>query len=292
MATAPRLLAIVALSLPWLVGSIAAQDFPSLDAKVLAGAKILKTDSYAGKALFGYIDGGAELYLEYGFKQLTRQEVLYSGERFVVETYRMAGPNEAYGIFSVQRFKCIPVDSLSPNTCLSKYQLQAVTGECYLNIINESGSAAAQKGSIDIYRSLRAGIKPQELQLPSIFHYGKLKPFLRNLVIASGPLGLQNGYPDWLSYFESFETFTVYLVPVDLSTSHLVVAYAQIPCCGEVDEFARLAGFEGPLTEALRTESKDGTHLFARKLGKQNLLFGVGSGSLSDLTDFLRPLFR
>lgn len=268
------------------------QDVPGLNAKDLAGAKILKTESYAGNALFGYIDGGAELYLEYGFKKLGRQEVLYSNEKFVVEIYQMAGPNEAYGVFSVQRFKCIPVDSLSPNTCLSKYQLQAVAGDCYLNIINETGTPAAQKGSVDIFRSFRAGIKPQNLQLPEIFQNDRLKPFMRNLVIAEGPLGLQNGYPEWLSYFESFETFTLYLVPVDVGTSPLVVAYAQIPCCGEVDEFTRLAGFESPLTEALRTESKDGTHMFARKLGKQILLFAVGSGSLSDLTDFLRPLFR
>ena len=267
------------------------QDVPGLNTEDLAGAKILKTDSYTGKALFGYIDGGAELYLEYGLKKLGRQEISYSKEKFVVEIYQMAGANEAYGIFSVQRFKCIPLDSTLPNTCLSKYQLQAAVGDCYLSIINESGSAAAQKGSVEIYRSLHARIKQQRLQLPQMFQNNMLKPFMRNLVIAQGPLGIQNGYPDWLSYFESFETFTLFLLPLDVGRSHLVVAYVRIPCCGEVEEFAQLAGFEGPLTETLRTESKDGTHMFARKLGKQILLFAVGKGSRAELTEFLRPLF-
>lgn len=290
MVAARRLIVMVAFFLPWFPGSIAAQNFPSLNAEGLAGATILKTESYAGRALFGYINGGAELYLEYGFKKLGRQEVQYAGERFVVEIYQMAGPNEAYGIFSVQRFKCIQVDSLSPHTCLSKYQLQAVAGDCYLNIINETGSAAAQKGSIDIYRSLRAAIRPQDLHLPSIFLNNKLKPFLHNLVIVHGPLGLQNGFPDWVPFFESFPTFLVFILPVEIGSSHLTLAYTNIPCCGEIEEFARLAGYDGVLGEDLQSQTKAGEHLFVQKLGKQVMIFAVGTGSLSELTDYLRSL--
>ena len=266
------------------------QDVPSLGAKDLAGARILKTESYAGKALFGYIDGGAELYLEYGFKLLTRQEVLYEGERFVVETYQMAGPNEAYGIFSVQRFKCIPVDSLSLNTCLSKYQLQAVAGDCYLSIINETGSAAAQKGSVDIFRSLRAGIKPQDPELPALFHDPKLKPFRRNLLIAFGPLGLQNGFPDWLPYFESFQSFSLILLPIEHGNSQLSIGYARISCCGEIDDFWRVAGFDGKPTETLTTVRKNGVQMFARQIGKQVLLFAIASESFPGLASYTELL--
>ncbi len=268
------------------------QDVPSLDAKDLAGATILKTESYAGRALFGYINGGAELYLEYGFRKLGRQEVLHSNEKFVVEIYQMAGPNEAYGIFSVQRFKCVPVDSLSPNTCLSRYQLQAVAGDCYLNIVNETGSPAAQKGSVHIFRALRARIKPQNPQWPALFHEEKLRPFLPNLVVAYGPVGLQNGFPGWLPYFESFESFTLVLLPIENAESHLEIAHVRISCCGEIEEFWRLAGFDGKPAETLTSLTKEGTKMLARQIGKQVLLFATGSESFPGLAAYVELLSK
>ena len=105
-----------------------AEDLPVLKPSDLPGGTIIKTDYYSGKSLFGYIDGGAELYLEYRFQKLGRQEIRMSNETIVAEIYQMEGAYEAYGIFSIQRFKCIPIDSASPNTCQSRYQLQAVVG--------------------------------------------------------------------------------------------------------------------------------------------------------------------
>jgi len=204
----------------------------------------------------------------------------------------MAGPNEAYGIFSVQRFKCVPIDSSSPNTCLSKYQLQAVTGDCYLNILNESGSKAAQQRSLIVYRALQKKIDRAAVSLPLLMRHAALKPFLRNLIIAYGPLGLQNGYPDWLPYFENFESFTLYLLPVEFGGNNLVIAHANIPCCGEGDEFVRLAGFDAPLTESLMAVTKEGYHLFARKITKQTIMFAVGSGSASELGKFLEEISK
>ena len=124
---------------------------PLLEVSETSGGKIIKTEFYSGRALFGYIDGGAELYLEYGFRKLGRQEVEYPGERLVVEVYQMGSPIEAFGIFSVQRFKCVPVDSFLTYTCQSQYQLQVVMGNCYLSIISESGSSTAQKLSVGLF---------------------------------------------------------------------------------------------------------------------------------------------
>jgi hypothetical protein len=286
-----RLLAIVL----WLMSSshlALSQDFPLLTVDDLRAARIEKTDFYAGRGLFGYIDGGAELYLEYGFNKLERQEVLYLNERFIVEVYQMAGANGAYGVFSVQRFKCVPADSLLPNTCQSKYQLQAVAGDCYLNIINESGSQAAMKGSVDILRSLMSRIKPQSLQLPSLILDEKLRPDLRNLIIAYGPIGLQNGYSDWIPFFETFDAFTLMLVPIERGSEHLTVAYIQFPSGVGTEEFSRSAGFAEKLTSTLQTATKGNTRRFARQLGKQVLLFAEGSVSFPGLEEFIHILSR
>lgn len=56
---------------------------------------------YTGEALFEYIDGGAELYLEYNFKQVAIRE--YSndaGSSLTIEVYEMDSPENAYGLYS------------------------------------------------------------------------------------------------------------------------------------------------------------------------------------------------
>lgn len=65
------------------------------------------SERYVKDSLYGYIDGGAELYLPYGFESVevghfARTPGKPSGE-ISVEIYRMASPLDAFGIFSVQR---------------------------------------------------------------------------------------------------------------------------------------------------------------------------------------------
>jgi len=88
-----------------------AEDVPVLKPGDLPRGTIIKTDFYAGKALFGYIDGGAELYLEYKFQKLGRQEIRFLNETIIAEIYQMKGAFEAYGIFSIAQHLPIPVST-------------------------------------------------------------------------------------------------------------------------------------------------------------------------------------
>lgn len=57
---------------------------------------------YAGDNLFNLIDGGADLYLEYGFTQVvSAQYADPSSSNIQVEIYEMADTSSAYGIFSI-----------------------------------------------------------------------------------------------------------------------------------------------------------------------------------------------
>ena len=274
--------------LTWLVAF--AGDVPVLDAKDLRDAKITKTDFYAGKALFGYIDGGAELYLEYRFKKLGRQEVLYSGEKFVVEVYQMAGAREAYGIFSVQRFKCVPVDSLLPNTCQSRYQLQAVAGDCYLSIINESGSGAAQKASIEIFRAIAERIKPQQIDLPAVFRTRELTRHLPHLIMAFGPLGVQNGFDEWSTLFGNTPRFSLTLLPIETEKGRVCFSQVQFESAEELDGFVSRAGFANALIGSTqRTGQTGGTRLLQR-LNEREVLYVEITGSSLDQEVYSRLL--
>lgn len=60
---------------------------------------------YEKTGLFGYIDGGAEIFLQYGFEaavvlRFTREE---AGPEIAIEICRMESPAGAFGIFSVKR---------------------------------------------------------------------------------------------------------------------------------------------------------------------------------------------
>jgi hypothetical protein len=59
---------------------------------------------YNSRALFDYIDGAAELYLAYGFQNLTvRRFEKPNQPPIIVELYEMASSEDAYGVFSFER---------------------------------------------------------------------------------------------------------------------------------------------------------------------------------------------
>ncbi|MBS0011466.1 MAG: hypothetical protein KFF49_08650, partial [Bacteroidales bacterium] len=49
-------------------------DFPGLATDNLENASIESERTYTAESLFGYMNGGAELYLEYGFDRLVVSE--------------------------------------------------------------------------------------------------------------------------------------------------------------------------------------------------------------------------
>jgi hypothetical protein len=62
-----------------------------------------KEMKYDSKTLFGYIDGAAELYLAYGFQNLTvRRFEKLNQPPLIVELYEMASSEDAYGVFSFE----------------------------------------------------------------------------------------------------------------------------------------------------------------------------------------------
>jgi hypothetical protein len=63
-----------------------------------------KEIQYNSRNLFDYIDGAAELYLAYGFQNLTVRRFEKSSQPpIAVEIYEMASSEDAYGLFSFER---------------------------------------------------------------------------------------------------------------------------------------------------------------------------------------------
>ena len=273
-----------------IAGLCVAEDVPVLKAADIPEGTVIKTDFYSGKALFGYIDGGAELYLEYRFQKLGRQQIRYSGEMVIAEIYQMGGAYEAYGIFSIQRFKCVPVDSASPNTCQSRYQLQAVVGNCYVSIVNESGTPAAQKASVGIYKAIRAKINPQAIPLHSLFRNIELSKHLHRLTVICGTLGIQNGLSEWEPLFQGIPRFSLTLVPIERGAEHLTIAHIRFLTVRDQMEFCRLAGFSDVKIGAIERGESGGIVRAVRRVNEEEILFIEATTSFPERDFFVHLL--
>jgi hypothetical protein len=59
---------------------------------------------YSSRTLFDYINGAAELYLAFGFRNLTARRFKKSAQPpVIVEPYEMASSEDAYAAFSFER---------------------------------------------------------------------------------------------------------------------------------------------------------------------------------------------
>jgi hypothetical protein len=175
--------------------------FPSIDRPDLPDARFLDPKTYSGASLFGYMNGGAELYLEYGFSGAWINEIHLSGGKYIVEIYRMKGPEEAFGIFSVSRFRCKSIPPLSPFTCQTPYQLQICLGPFYINVINSTGNSNDSLASLKIGEAIVNKIKDKPADITSYFPGVEPETINREAVLAKGKLGIMNGAPDLADYF-------------------------------------------------------------------------------------------
>ena len=172
--------------------------------------EIKRERTFTGTALYGFMNGGADLYNEYGFKELISREVIYKGEEFTVDIYTMDTPLNAFGIYSIHAYKCERADSLGKFDCLSKYQLQAVDGNNYVSIVFHSGSNAARKAADELYRMFvaegKSGIRlPGQLTYMTTSISGAVK-YMR------GKLGVDNVQPSLIELLKDIDSYEIWSV--------------------------------------------------------------------------------
>jgi len=96
--------------------------------------------AFAKDSLYGYVDGGAEIFLQYGFRNLWVYRFLpekpEGDKEITLELYRMASPAAAFGIFSTRREGNEPVSpSIRTTHWLGREQTNMVKGDLYANIL-------------------------------------------------------------------------------------------------------------------------------------------------------------
>jgi len=96
--------------------------------------------SFDRNGLFNYIDGGAELFLEFGFQILQLQRYGRQKDEISVEAYLMEDPAAALGIYLLKCGPESPIPALPARNSGDRYQLAMVRGATYIVINNYSGA--------------------------------------------------------------------------------------------------------------------------------------------------------
>lgn len=151
-------------------------------------AEVKRERTFTGTGLYGYMNGGAEQFLEYGVSKLVTRDIVYKGEEFTLDIYDMPSPEEAFGIYSLHIFRCRRADTLGCLDCLSRYQLQAVAGNRYVSAVFPSGSAKAERSAdelIRLYVSLEGQPQPA---IPEVLR--EERPYSGRLKYLKGPISV------------------------------------------------------------------------------------------------------
>lgn len=152
-----------------------------------------KTLRFLGSNLFNYINGGAELFHEFGFKELQVQGYRQQDNEIVLEVYQMERPEAALGIYLMKCGDETPLEKIKARNSGNKYQFTIVTGS-YFILIN---SFAGDEKLIPVMTSLaRQTLKfvPNEKPVTIFDHLPKTNLISGSELIVRGPYGLQPIY--------------------------------------------------------------------------------------------------
>jgi len=187
-------------------------DFPVITKNDLPEATFSTPRTFAGSSLFGYMNGGAELYLEYGCESASITEISLPEGKYKTEIFRMTDPEAAFGIFSVSKYRCLAFPDLAKFTCQNRYQLQICKGPYYISIINKTGSRTDSLSMLRLGKVISDKIGEAETDLsgylPGIPH-----SLLRaDSFLAKGKLGIINGAPDLEDFFAGLSGYTAVIL--------------------------------------------------------------------------------
>lgn len=154
---------------------------------------------FAGADLYGYIDGGAEIFLEFGFEQLVVQRYARGdqaraasepSEELQILAYRMTDPIAATGIYLMNCGKESPDPSFPERHTMSQHHLLFKRHQYYVIVNNLRGDSKTMPAMLAFGRAIASRLPAEEpLQLDQLL---PKKDLDRNSIrLIRGPYGLQ-----------------------------------------------------------------------------------------------------
>jgi len=257
-----------------IISQTLAQELKRAD---IPGGKIIRAESFDGSSLWGYIDGGADIYLEYGFDKVFVQEIQWQHHHFKIDIYQMKDEEAAFGIFSISRHKCLPTNNLPALSCLSPYQLQVAHGKFYISIINDNGTLEEQTLGKQIALKIIDKSNEKLFRLPLLFLNQVFTPHQNQLKYFRGKLGIQNGFPQWDELFDGIANFSLYLLPIESKEGESYIA--QIEFSREIDKlyFYKLIKIDPGKGRAVFQSTVQGTFKLVKEMSAKKIIYFVSN---------------
>ncbi len=148
---------------------------------------------YKGEDLYLYIDGGAEIYHEYGFRQVLVQDYQSTPEKsLTLEIYEMADSPSAFGIYTLKSSGKGKTVLVGQDGQLEDYYLNFWKGNFLVTLTGSDGSPEIIHGLLLIAKSLEAKINPRATRPLFIEALPKDWFPVSRLKYIKGALGLRN----------------------------------------------------------------------------------------------------
>ncbi len=221
------------------------------------------SSEFVGDELFGWINGGAEIYHEYGFDSVTVQDFERGTERYSVEVYTMA--DDAYGIYSWARSATgEPVD-LGAGGTLADYYLHFWSGPHLVVVTAQNPGPDPRSAVLDLGRRIgaqypRNGSTPKLVKLIPADHCPQ-----ESATYFVGPIALNNVVPRLAPYFSGFDDGVAATCPVSGGETERIVFLRWTDpsrAAKAIEEAARrLKTAEGTRFEVIDDTPADGERL-------------------------------
>jgi hypothetical protein len=146
--------------------------------------------TFTGQDLFNQIDGGAELFLEFGFVKLRLQTYSRGKSKLTLNAHEMEGPASALGVYLMKMGRETPFPEVAARNSSEEAQLTIVKGRYFIQVDNLDDIPASRAETVALANAFLAGVSEEKAPTPldSLPAVGRV-PGSERLI--RGPYGLQ-----------------------------------------------------------------------------------------------------
>lgn len=258
-------------------GTVALAGGPLVISRDLPEWTIGDPDFYNAKQLYGYINGGAELYLEYGFRNVTAQRCTKADHELQVDVYEMISDEAAFGMFSVLRGTCTGTLPGSTWSCVRPEQILFARDRYLVSVVPYDRHRETRDAAMRVAKALLARAGKKEFRPNELFRTGPLSPGLQNLKYLHGPLALQSALPSWNDRFAGIERFAMEYSRFGKGKMETEAAIIRFRSRRDAERFLRQSGVSGAAKAKGWAVAGDGTSAMV-KGGKTVYFLAGGQG--------------
>ncbi len=122
------------------------------------------------KGLWEYINGGAELYLMYNFVEVATADYKHNDIEIVVDLYRFASEDDAFGLYSMFRTPDVRIIRLGVEGFTAPASLNYAKGKFLVRLVGYDESAAGSLALVNLAEEI-GKLLPGTTDIPAMFGF-------------------------------------------------------------------------------------------------------------------------